>query len=116
MSVTVTCLCTTLTIIGLELHVLVNMKFQKSQRGNCIPMKCGDCFLFSCKLCIETNNTGIQQNIFLANKNRSSNIDIYLTLFLSPNSSEGRAWANKILLARYIKPEKIDYDNVNMFK
>ena len=61
-------------------------------------------------------NTGIQQNIFLANKNRSSNIDIYLTLFLSPNSSEGRAWANKILLARYIKPEKIDYDNVNMFK
>ena len=88
----------------------------KSQRGNCIPMKCGDCFLFSCKLCIETNNTGIQQNIFLANKNRSSNIDIYLTLFLSPNSSEGRAWANKILLARYIKPEKIDYDNVNMFK
>ena len=94
------------------------MKFQKRQRGNCIPMKCGDCFLFSCKLCIETNiyNTGIQQNIFLANKNRSSNIDIYLTLFLSPNSSEGRAWANKILLARYIKPEKIDYDNVNMFK
>ena len=27
----------------------------KSQRGNCIPMKCGDCFLFSCKLYIETN-------------------------------------------------------------
>ena len=46
----------------------------------------------------------------------SSDIDIHLTLFLSPNSSEGRAWANKILLARYIKPEKIDYDNVNMFK
>ena len=76
MSVTVTCLCTTLTIIGLELHVLVNMKFQKSQRGNCIPMKCGDCFLFSCKLYIETNtymyinNTGIKQNIFLANDNQ----------------------------------------------
>ena len=31
MSVTVTCLCTTLTIIGLELHVLVNMKFQKAK-------------------------------------------------------------------------------------
>ena len=46
----------------------------------------------------------------------SSYIDIYLTLFLRPHSSEGRAWANKILLARYIKPEKIDCDNVNMFK
>ena len=95
----------------------------KSQRGNCIPMKCGDCFLFHANyiskqihICISIPNTEIQQNIFLANKNRSSNIDIYLTLFLSPNSSEGRAWANKILLARYIKPEKIDYDNVNMFK
>ena len=61
------------------------------------------------------NNTGIKQTIFVANDN-SSDIDIHLTLFLSPNSSEGRAWANKILLARYIKPEKIDYDNVNMFK
>ena len=83
MSVTVTCLCTTLTIIGLELHVLVNMKFQKSQRGNCIPMKCGDCFLFSCKLYIETNtymyiniynHTGIQQNIILASNNQ---IELY---------------------------------------
>ena len=44
----------------------------KSQRGNCIPMKCGDCFLFSCKLYIDIYiyNTGIQQNIFLTNKNQ----------------------------------------------
>ena len=53
---------------------------------------------------------------FLQIKTSSSNIDIYLTFSLMPNSSEGRAWANKILVARYIKPEKIDYDNVNMFK
>ena len=97
----------------------------KSQRGNCIPMKCGDCFLFSCKLYIETNtymyiniyNYTESNKIFLLQIiTSSSDIDIHLTLFLSPNSSEGRAWANKILLARYIKPEKIDYDNVNMFK
>ena len=93
----------------------------KSQRGNCIPMKCGDCFLFSCKLYIETYIYAyvireFNKIFFLQIKTSSSNIDIYLTLFLSPNSSEGRAWANKILLARYIKPEKIDYDNVNMFK
>ena len=117
MSVTVTCLCTTLTIIGLELHVLVNMKFQKAKevivsQWNVVTVS----FFHANYVSKQIYNTGIQQNIFLANKNRSSNIDIYLTLFLSPNSSEGRAWANKILLARYIKPEKIDYDNVNMFK
>ena len=125
MSVTVTCLCTTLTIIGLELHVLVNMKFQNAKEVIISQWNVVTVSFFHANYISKQIHLCISIPIIIRESNKifllqiitsSSDIDIHLTLFLSPNSSEGRAWANKILLARYIKPEKIDYDNVNMFK